>query len=83
MELPGHARLILGRPPYLLASERALFAREGITALVTKNSGGEATAAKLVAAREAGAAVIMIERPVYGPAVEVGTVEAAVVAVGA
>jgi precorrin-6A/cobalt-precorrin-6A reductase len=79
--LPPHTRLILGRPPYRLAEERALLVREGVTALVTKNSGGEATAAKLVAAREVGAEVIMIARPVYGPAVEVGSVADAVMAV--
>ena len=81
MDLPGHARLIIGRPPYGLEHERALFSREGITHLVTKNSGGEATAAKLVAARESGAEVIMVARPVYGPAVEVGSVEEAVGAI--
>ena len=79
--LPRHARLILSRPPYTLDDERALFKREGITHLVTKNSGGEQTAAKLLAAREAGAEVIMVARPVYGPAVEVGSVDEAVRAV--
>ncbi len=39
---------------------------------MTKNSGGEATAAKLEAARELGVQVVMIARPVYGPAREVG-----------
>jgi precorrin-6A/cobalt-precorrin-6A reductase len=73
--------LILSRPPYTLDDERALFKREGITHLVTKNSGGEQTAAKLLAAREAGAEVIMVARPVYGPAVEVGSVDEAVRAV--
>ena len=82
LALPRHARLLLGRPPYRLDDERALFKREAIGQLVTKNSGGEQTAAKLVAAQEAGAEVIMIERPVYGPAVEVGSVEAAVGAIG-
>ena len=79
--LPRHAKLILGRPPYTLAGERELFEQEGITHLVTKNSGGEQTWAKLEAARLVGAEVIMIARPVYGPAVEVGTVEDAVRAV--
>lgn len=83
IDLPRHARLIIGRPPYDLDHERALFRREGITHLVTKNSGGEATAAKLVAARELGVEVIMVERPAYGPAVEVGSVEEAVGAVTA
>jgi precorrin-6A/cobalt-precorrin-6A reductase len=80
-DLPRHARLILGRPPYALAAEVALFRREAIGVLVSKNSGGEQTRAKLDAARETGAAVIMVERPAYGPAVEVETVEAAVAAV--
>ncbi|MDO8361131.1 MAG: cobalt-precorrin-6A reductase [Devosia sp.] len=79
-KLPRHARLLLSRPPHSLDSERALFAREAITHLVTKNSGGAQTAAKLTAAREAGATVIMIARPVYGPAVEVGTVVEAIAA---
>jgi precorrin-6A/cobalt-precorrin-6A reductase len=76
--LPAHAQLILARPPYRLAEERTLMGREGVTALVTKNSGGEATAAKLVAAREMGVEVIMVARPMYGPAVEVGSVDEAV-----
>lgn len=76
--VPDHAQLILQRPPYTLDAERTLFRQEAFTHLVTKNSGGEATAAKLVAARENGAVVIMIERPVYGPGVEVGSLEEAV-----
>jgi precorrin-6A/cobalt-precorrin-6A reductase len=81
--MPGHAQLILQRPPYGLDEERKLFRQQAITHLVTKNSGGEATAAKLTAARESGARVIMVERPVYGPALEVGSVEEAVRVVAA
>lgn len=80
LPLPRHARLILSRPPYTLAGERALFEREGITHLVTKNSGGEQTRAKLDAAQALGVEVIMVERPAYGPAREVGTVDEAVLA---
>jgi precorrin-6A/cobalt-precorrin-6A reductase len=80
MALPAHLRLILARPPHHLTDERALFEREGITHLVTKNSGGP-PAAKLAAAREAGATVVMIGRPVYGTAIEVATVEAAIAAI--
>ena len=79
--LPRHARLLLGRPPYTLDTERTLFVREGITHLVTKNSGGPQTEAKLEAARLAGAEVIMVDRPAYGSATEVGTVEEAVTAI--
>ena len=79
--LPRHAKLLLSRPPYRIEDEVALFRREGITHLVTKNSGGGATAAKLDAAQQVGAQVVMIARPVYGPAREVGTVDEAVRAV--
>lgn len=81
MAMPRHARVILSRPPYGLEDEVALFRREGFTHLVTKNSGGDATVAKLSAAREVGAQVVMIARPVYGLAREVGTVDEAVAAV--
>ncbi len=80
IDLPRHARLLLTRPPYPYEQEFALFQREGITHLVTKNSGGAQTAAKLDAARDTGAEVIMVARPVYGPAVEVGTLEDAIAA---
>jgi precorrin-6A/cobalt-precorrin-6A reductase len=68
-------------PPYSLEGERALFETHGFTHLVTKNSGGEATRAKLDVARERGVQVIMVARPAYGPAREVGTIEEAVRAV--
>jgi len=55
--------MILGKGPFDLDDERALLQQHRIDVLVTKNSGGEATAAKLTAAREAGIPVIMIERP--------------------
>lgn len=55
--------LIQARPPFTLADEIALLAREQVEVLVTKNSGAPATAAKLAAARELGVPVVMIERP--------------------
>ena len=61
--LPPGATLLLARPPFALADERALLARHGIDIVVTKNSGGDATAPKLQAAREAGIEVVMIRRP--------------------
>ena len=61
--LPASWRLVQQRPPYLLAEERRLFENERFTILVTKNSGGEATAAKLIAARERKIPVVMIARP--------------------
>ena len=49
----------------------------GIDALVTKNSGGAATAAKLVAARELGVPVVMVDRPPCPPGPTVGEVSGA------
>ncbi|WP_181704200.1 cobalt-precorrin-6A reductase [Chthonobacter albigriseus] len=58
-----HARVILERPPFDEGSERALMQAERIDVLVTKNSGGKATAGKLAAARALGLPVILVRRP--------------------
>lgn len=63
VSLPAAWELLLARGPFRLDDELALFHRLGIEALVTKDSGGEQTAAKLKAAATVGAAVIMIGRP--------------------
>lgn len=66
-------RHILARGPFDPAAERALLARHRIDLLVTKNSGGAATVAKLEAARAASIPVLMVERPAPpapGPRVE-------------
>jgi precorrin-6A/cobalt-precorrin-6A reductase len=81
-EMPRHATLLRTRPPFTLESEMALMRREGITHLITKNSGGAQTEAKLEAARQLGIKVIMIARPAYGPATEVASVDAAIAALG-
>ena len=60
--LPG-AIAVLDRGPFDLARERDLLLRHGIGIIVTKNSGGNATYAKIAAARELGLPVIMVRRP--------------------
>jgi precorrin-6A/cobalt-precorrin-6A reductase len=60
--LPDH-KLILARGPFSVPDELALMNREGIEVLVTKNSGGSATYAKIVAARTLGIEVIIVRRP--------------------
>lgn len=57
--------VVLGRGPFEENGERALFLLHGIQALVTKNSGGAATYAKIAVARELGLPVVMIERPAH------------------
>lgn len=60
--LPRH-RLILARGPFALGDEAQLMRTEKIDALVTKNSGGDATYAKIAAARTLGIEVLMLCRP--------------------
>jgi len=57
------AEVIVGRGPFDTAAERALMERHGVTGLVSKNSGGDATYGKIVAARQLGLPVAMIARP--------------------
>lgn len=59
---PDHA-LLLQRGPFTLADETALLAGYEIDLLVTKNSGGNMTEPKLVAARTLGIPVVMVQRP--------------------
>ncbi|WP_310488787.1 precorrin-6A/cobalt-precorrin-6A reductase, partial [Chamaesiphon sp. VAR_69_metabat_338] len=58
---PG--KLLLDRGPFSLEGERELFREYQIQAIVSKNSGGDATYAKIIAARELGLPVIMVQRP--------------------
>ena len=55
--------LILDRGPFTVEGELALMRGERIEVVVSKNSGGRATDAKLEAARELGLPVVMVERP--------------------
>ncbi|MDE0705252.1 MAG: cobalt-precorrin-6A reductase [Rhodospirillaceae bacterium] len=68
--LPEGAIFIAARGPFALEDEERLLGEYRIETIVTKNSGGTATAAKLAAARRAGLPVVMVERPpVAGPTV--------------
>jgi precorrin-6A/cobalt-precorrin-6A reductase len=61
--VPARMTLISGRGPYTVDGETALMREHGIGLLVTKNSGGPMTAAKLQAARDLGVQVVMVQRP--------------------
>ncbi len=76
LPLPSH-EVVLGRGPFSLAEERRLIERHAIDVIVCKASGGAATEAKLIAARERGLPVIMVRRPPPEPGCTVETVEAA------
>lgn len=71
------AELLLARGPFTLADERELLVRHAIDTIVCKNSGGDATDAKLAAARELGVRVLMRRRPPQPDSPTVATVAAA------
>ena len=63
---PGNERceVIGARGPFLIENERALFERQQIDVLISKNSGSTATEPKLEVARERGVPVLVLRRPV-------------------
>ncbi|WP_369634987.1 cobalt-precorrin-6A reductase [Nocardia sp. JMUB6875] len=62
-DVPGDHELLLARGPFSVEDETALLVERGIDVMVTKDSGGALTEAKLVAARALGLPVVMIDRP--------------------
>jgi precorrin-6A/cobalt-precorrin-6A reductase len=58
-----HAQYILARGPFTESGDRELLESLSINAIVAKNSGGDATYAKIAAARVLGIPVFMFERP--------------------
>jgi precorrin-6A/cobalt-precorrin-6A reductase len=78
--LPVHATSMISRPPFFVGGETDLLQHEGITHLITKNSGGVQTEAKLKAAQQLRLAVVMIARPKLPEANEVPTVGRAIAA---
>jgi precorrin-6A/cobalt-precorrin-6A reductase len=77
--LPPDIKMLSGRGPFDLQAETTLLKQEKVDVLVSKNSGGAATYAKIEAARNLGIPVVMMARPskLRGQAVE--NVEAAVI----
>ena len=62
LSLP-HLTAIAWRGPYAEADELALMQEAGIEVLVTKNSGGSGTYAKIAAARTLGLPVVIVRQP--------------------
>ena len=69
--LPRHSEVLLARGPFRIDGELNLLRDRGIDLVVTKNSGGPATSAKLEAARRLHLPVVVVERPAVAEGVEV------------
>ncbi|MFI6011135.1 cobalt-precorrin-6A reductase [Streptomyces sp. NPDC051243] len=61
--MPPHTEVLLARGPFTVTGETALLHEHRIDVLVTKDSGGEATSAKLTAARHLNLPVVVVRRP--------------------
>ncbi|APF36354.1 cobalt-precorrin-6A reductase [Chelatococcus daeguensis] len=75
--LLASATLIRARGPFAVEDEVALMRREAIDVVVSKNAGGRATEAKIIAARKLGLPVVMVRRPDRPDVPMVETAEAA------
>ena len=80
--LPPDRSVLLHRGPFTLAGELALIDAHALDVLITKDSGGEMTQAKLAAARERGLPVIVVARPPRPAARTVESVEEALAWLG-
>lgn len=69
----AQATYIQSRGPFVVAEETALMRTHEIDCLVTRNAGGNATYAKVVAARNLGLPVLMIARPAVPEGPQVST----------
>ncbi len=61
--LPPRAQVVTARGPFGVADETVLMRRHAVDVLVTRDSGGALTSAKLTAARGLGLPVVMVDRP--------------------
>jgi precorrin-6A/cobalt-precorrin-6A reductase len=80
--LPPDHEVLLDRGPFTLDGELALIDRHALDVLVTKDSGGDMTQAKLDAARERGLPVVVVARPPRPASDTVQTVEEALAWLG-
>lgn len=77
IELPN-SMVLLERGPFNLEQERQLLREYQIETIVSKNSGGMATYAKIIAARELGIPIVMVQRPKMPEGENVSSIEEAI-----
>jgi precorrin-6A/cobalt-precorrin-6A reductase len=77
LELPN-SKVLLDRGPFSLEQERQLLRDYQIQAIVSKNSGGDATYAKIIAARELGIPIVMVQRPAMPEGEKVTSIKEAI-----
>ena len=75
--LPARTTVVLARGPFTVEEELSLLRQYAVDVVVTKDSGGSMTAAKLTAARKLGLPVVLVRRPAVPGVPAVGTVEEA------
>jgi precorrin-6A/cobalt-precorrin-6A reductase len=71
-------KLLRDRAPFSLDREREILQKYKIDTIVSKNSGGNATYPKIIAARELGLKVVMVKRPNIPPGEKVVDVNSAI-----
>lgn len=72
--LPHHT-LVVDRGPFCAEGDSALMQRHAIDLVVCKNAGGTGAEAKLIAARQLGLPVVMIDRPAVPARTELHSLE--------
>jgi precorrin-6A/cobalt-precorrin-6A reductase len=70
--------MLLDRPPFTVEQERQLLVDHVIDTIVSKNSGGDATYAKIIVARERGMPIVMVNRPEMPSCKQVSDVDSAI-----
>ncbi|QGM44598.1 cobalt-precorrin-6A reductase [Methylocystis heyeri] len=76
-ELPPRSALLFSRGPFAKDDEIALMREQRVELVVTKNSGGPSTYAKMEAARELGLEAVVISPPAYPEVSRLGDLDAA------
>jgi precorrin-6A/cobalt-precorrin-6A reductase len=70
--------ILCDRGPFALNNEKEILIQHNIDTIVSKNSGGDATYAKIIAARDLGVQVVIVNRPAIPAGEQVTDIDSAV-----